>query len=90
MHHIGLSTFADLRYALHTSGFHLVETSATRSKPVSYLYSFYVPWMWLHTVMAFRKEKDPLQRTRNWEIRRTLFSRTLLFGENLMLIAKKV
>lgn len=90
LHHIGLFTFPELRYALHTSGFRLVETSHTHIKAVSYLYGFCVPWMWLYTVLAFRKEKDPAQRRHNRQIRATLFSRSVLFGENLMLIAKKV
>ena len=90
LHHIGLATFPELRYALHTTGFRLVDASHTHSKAVSYLYSFYIPSMWLYTLLAFRKEKDPAQRKHNREIRRTLFSRSLLYGENLMLIARKV
>ena len=89
LHHIGLATFADLRYLLHTSGFRLVEVGHTHVKPVSYLYAVYAPWMWLYTLIAFRKEKDPAQRARNREIRATLFSPSLLFGENLFLVARK-
>lgn len=90
LHHIGLSSFPELRYALHTSGFHLREVNHTHIKGISYLYSFYIPWMWLYTGMAFRKEKDPTQRRNNEEILRSLFSRSLLFGENLMLVAKRL
>jgi SAM-dependent methyltransferase len=90
LHHIGLLTYHDLRYSLHTSGFRVVETAATHVKPVSYLYAVLAPWMWLYTRIAFRKEKDPAQRERNVEIRRALYSRALLVGENLMVVAKKV
>jgi SAM-dependent methyltransferase len=90
LHHIGLMTFADLRYAVHTSGFRILETAATHVKPVSYIYGILAPWMWLYTRIAFRKEKDPNQRLRNREIRRTLYSHALLFGENLMILARKV
>jgi len=90
LHHIGLSTFADLRYGLHTSGFVLRNVSCTHVKPVSYPYAIFVPWMYLYTLIAFRKEKDSAQRERNRDIRRMLFSPALLFGENLLLIAKKV
>ena len=90
LHHIGLATFPELRYALHTTGFRLVEATHTHSKAVSYLYGFCIPWMWLYTLLAFRKEKNPAQRKHDREIRSTLFSRSLLFGENLMLIAKKL
>lgn len=87
--HIGLATFPELRYALHTSGFQLLEVRHTHTKPVSYLYGGLAPWMWLYTLIAFRKEKDPVQRTHNRAIRAALFSRSLLFGENLMLVARK-
>jgi len=90
LHHIGLRTFPEFRYALHTSGFRLSAVTHTHIKPVSYLYAIFVPWMWLYTRMAFRKEKRPAQRERNREIRRALFSRSLLFGENLLLVARKV
>jgi 2-polyprenyl-3-methyl-5-hydroxy-6-metoxy-1,4-benzoquinol methylase len=88
LHHINLATFSDLRYALHTSGFSLEEASATHVKPVSWLYAVLAPWMFVYTLAAFRKEKDPAQRARNRAIRRTLFSRALLFGENLLLVAR--
>jgi|SRR5690242_9874769 len=90
LHHIGLATFSELRYELHVSGFQLTGVLHTHSKPVSYLYAIYAPWMWLYTHIAFRKEKDPAQRKRNKEILSTLLSPSLLFGECLMLVAKKI
>jgi hypothetical protein len=67
-----------------------MEIRHTHTKAVSYLYGLYVPWMWLYTVIAFRKEKDPIQRKHDREVRASLFSRSLLFGENLMLTARKM
>jgi cyclopropane fatty-acyl-phospholipid synthase-like methyltransferase len=90
LHHIGLATFPELRYELHISGFRLVEVRHTHIKPISYLYAFYAPWMWLYTRLAFRKEKDPGQRKRNAEILSGLLSSSVLFGECLLLFAKKV
>ena len=90
LHHIGLATFPELRYELHVSGFRLDTVRQTHIKPVSYLYAIYAPWMWLYTLIAFRKEKDPVQRARNKEIHAALHSRSLLFGECLMLIARKI
>jgi 2-polyprenyl-3-methyl-5-hydroxy-6-metoxy-1,4-benzoquinol methylase len=90
LHHIGLATFPELRYELHMSGFQLIEVRHTHIKPISYVYAIYAPWMWLYTRAAFRKEKDPAQRERNKEILKTLLSPSVLFGECLMLIAKKV
>ena len=90
LHHIGLRTFHELRYLLHVSGFRLEDVSGTHFKPISYAYSIYIPWMWLYTLIAFRKEKFPPQRERNKEIRRTLLSPAILFGENLMLVSRRV
>jgi 2-polyprenyl-3-methyl-5-hydroxy-6-metoxy-1,4-benzoquinol methylase len=89
LHHIGLATFPELRYELHVSGFRLMEVAHTHIKPISYLYSIFAPWMWLYTRIAFRKEKDGAQRERNKEILAALFSPSALFGECLLLIAKK-
>jgi 2-polyprenyl-3-methyl-5-hydroxy-6-metoxy-1,4-benzoquinol methylase len=90
LHHIGLATFPELRYELHMSGFRLIEVRHTHIKPISYFYAIYAPWTWLYTRAAFRKEKDPAQRARNKEILATLLSPSVLFGECLMLIAKRV
>ena len=90
LHHIGLRSFPQLRYDLHTLGFQLDEVAATHIKPVSYLYGAFIPWMFLYTLIAFRKEKESIQKKRNREILRTLYSRALLFGENLLLVARKV
>jgi len=89
LHHIGLRTFWEWRYILHACGFRLVEAGRTHVKPVSYLYGIFAPWMWLYTSIAFRKEKDAAQRERNREILGALASPAVLFGENLMLVAKR-
>lgn len=89
LHHIGLMTFPELRYALHTAGFRIVEVSHTHIKPISYLYAALVPYAWVYTTIAFRKERDPAQRIANREIRATLFSRSLLFGENVLVVARR-
>jgi SAM-dependent methyltransferase len=89
LHHVGLRGFHDWRYVLQTSGFRLIAVEHTHIKPISYPYAIFAPWAWLYTGIAFRKEKDPAQRERNREIRRALCSASVLFGENLLLVAKK-
>jgi 2-polyprenyl-3-methyl-5-hydroxy-6-metoxy-1,4-benzoquinol methylase len=89
LHHIGLMTFPDLRYALHTAGFRITDVAHTHIKPVSHLYAVFVPWAWIYTTIAFRKERDASQRAANREIRRALFSRSLLYGENVMITARR-
>jgi 2-polyprenyl-3-methyl-5-hydroxy-6-metoxy-1,4-benzoquinol methylase len=90
LHHIGLATFPELRYEFHVSGLQIIKVTHTHIKPISYFYALQAPWTWLYTKIAFRKEKDPAQRTRNKEILAILTSPSLLFGECLMLIAKKL
>jgi SAM-dependent methyltransferase len=87
--HIGLLTFPELRYFLRNSGFEILEAGHTHVKPVSFAYAPLVPWMFVYTKVAFRRERDSLQRVRNREILRTLFSWSLLFGENLLVLARK-
>ena len=90
LHHIGLRTFPELRYALVTAGFRLRQVRHTHVKPVSLLYAPWVPWMAVYTALAFRKEKDARQRLANVEIRRSMLSYSLLFGQNLMLVAERI
>jgi len=89
LHHIGLRTFPELRYTLVTSGFRLRDVRHTHVKPVSLLYAVWLPLMAAYTAIAFRKEKNPSRRARNAEIRRTLLSYSLLFGENVLIVAEK-
>ena len=89
LHHISTMTLAELRYALRTSGFELREAAHTHIKPASYLYVWIAPLVWIYTRVAFRKERDPAQREANVAIRRALVSRSLLLGENLLLVARK-
>lgn len=90
LHHIGLRTFPEWRYAFRAAGFRLLEVRDCRRKPVSYLYCVFAPWMRLYALLAFRKEKDPSQRKRNREIRRQMLSAPLLFGENLLFVLEKI
>jgi SAM-dependent methyltransferase len=89
LHHIGLAGYPLLRYAAHTTGFNVTLAAATHIKPVSYAYAVLAPLVYVYTRLAFRKEKDDAQRERNREIRRVLLSLPLLFGENLLLVARK-
>jgi hypothetical protein len=68
----------------------ILRTDHTHVKPVSLLYAPFAPWMALYMRIAFRKEKDPAQRQANVEIRRAMNSFSLFFGENLLVIARKV
>jgi SAM-dependent methyltransferase len=90
LHHIGLRTFPELRYALATTGFFLRRVDHTHVKPVSLVYAPFALWLALYTAIAFRKEKDAGQRLVNGQIRRSMLSFSLLFGENLLIVAERV
>ncbi len=89
LHHIGLRTFPEWRYALAVSGFRIDRVRHTHVKPVSLVYAPWAPFLAAYTTIAFRKEKDPEQRRRNVEVRRALLSYSVLFGENLLIVADK-
>ena len=61
----------------------------THIKPASWLYVWLAPLAWVYTRVAVPKERDEAQRGVNVAIRRALMSPSLLFGESLMLPARK-
>ena len=89
-HHIGLMSFPEIRYLLHSSGFRITAIAANRVKPVSWLYAPLLPLAWLVTGLVFRRwEKDPAVRRQNAEVRRQLYSTPVAFGETLIVKAVK-
>ncbi len=91
LHHIGLLTFHELRYMLHSSGLRVEAIATNRTKLVSWLYAPLAPLAWLLTAFVYRREeKDPAQRERNREILRQSFHPAVLFGETLIVKARKV
>jgi SAM-dependent methyltransferase len=90
-HHIGLRSFPDLRYLLHSSGFRIAAVATNRVKAVSWLYLPLWPLAWLVTAAVFRREvKDPARRRRDAEIRRQLYSPSVAFGETLIVRAVRL
>jgi 2-polyprenyl-3-methyl-5-hydroxy-6-metoxy-1,4-benzoquinol methylase len=91
LHHINLVSFPDLRYMLHSSGFVVEAVTANRVKPVSWLYALLAPFAYLATAAAYaRNERDPGQRRRNREVLRQVFTPSLLFGETMIVKARRV
>jgi SAM-dependent methyltransferase len=87
--HIHPLTFYQLRYMLHTNGFHIerVDTDRYRSSAAYWLWLY--PLLRLFTRTTMRKERDPGQRARNREIRRTMHSPALLLGRTVIVTAEK-
>lgn len=90
LHHIGLIPFHNLRFMLHSSGLRIERVTTNRTKLVSWLYLPLVPLAWLMTSFVYwREERDPATRRRNREILRQSFAPAVLFGESLIVKARK-
>lgn len=88
---IYLVHFYELYYLLFHYGFEIVELRKTKVKfaPVFFAVLLY-PLMWLFSLEAvIRAEKDPVQRSYNWQILRYLFNPALLFSDNIVVKARK-
>lgn len=88
LHHINMFSFPRLRYVLHANGFAIDKITTNRIKGISYAYYPWVPFAFLKTRAVYKKEeKDPDQRKRNREIANQMFSKSLLFGETMIVRA---
>lgn len=91
LHHINMLSFTEIRYLLHANGFEIVKSTTNRIKPISYLYFPIVPLAYLATWAVYNnEEKNPDQRKRNKHILKSAFSKSLLFGETMIVKAECV
>ena len=91
LHHIAMISYPEIRYMLHTNGFKVVEISTNRIKPISWLYSILLPFVYLSTsyVYSVTGKKDGTSKI-NREIFKSMFSKNVLFGETIIVKAVKV
>lgn len=90
LHHISLLSFPNIRYLLHTNGFRINRTLTNRIKPVQAIFSIFLPLVYLATSIAYKKEGKKDNATQiNKEVFRTMFSRSILFGETTIVQAIK-
>jgi SAM-dependent methyltransferase len=87
--HIHPITYYQLRYILHTQGFEITEVATDLFRRSAIPIYVLKPLIRLYSVRTMRKERDPLQRTANREIRRILTSPHLLLGRTLILVVRK-
>jgi 2-polyprenyl-3-methyl-5-hydroxy-6-metoxy-1,4-benzoquinol methylase len=91
LHHINMMSYQRLRYILHTNGFRIEKVMANRSKLISKLYFPLIPFTWLNTFFVYRKEeKEANQIESNREIINELHRPPLLFGETMIVKARKL
>ncbi|MBO6496405.1 MAG: class I SAM-dependent methyltransferase [Roseivirga sp.] len=90
LHHVGMISFHELRYLLHTRGFEIEQISTNRIKLISWLYMVFVPWVYLSTIWIYKKT-GPREGT--VEVNRSMlsqvFNKNVLFGETLIVKAVK-
>jgi SAM-dependent methyltransferase len=90
LHHINMMSYQRLRYILHTRGFAIKVIATNRIKWISCIYILFVPFSFLFTKFVYNKEeKDLRQRKANQDILKDLFKRPLLFGETMIIKARK-
>ena len=90
LHHIGMISFPEIRYLLHTNGFRLTEVKTNRIKPVSWIFLFILPLVYLYTyrVYRIRGKKQNLKELYK-DVFNKMFSKEILFGESLIVKAIK-
>jgi len=90
LHHIAMISLPELRYLLHTNGFEIEVITTNRIKPISWLYSTLLPLVYIYTSISYYKSGKKEDTTSiNKEIKRSAFSIPALFGESLIIKAKK-
>jgi SAM-dependent methyltransferase len=88
--HINPVTYYQLRYMLHTQGFHITQVTTDLTRRSSSALYFLKPLIQLYSIRTMRKETDTQQREANREIRRQLTSRAILLGRTLIVAAEKL
>lgn len=91
LHHISMISFTEIRYLLHTNGFRINEVRTNRIKPISLIYSIFLPLIYFSTLWVYiRTGKKEGTLEMNKIILRQIFSREILFGETLIVKAVKL
>ena len=88
-HHVSLISFPELRYLLHVNGFEIESITSNRIKAISWLYSILFPILYVFTKWIYSTEKDPVQKELNHEIFDQVMTRSILFGETMIVKARK-
>jgi 2-polyprenyl-3-methyl-5-hydroxy-6-metoxy-1,4-benzoquinol methylase len=90
LHHIGMISFPELRYLLHTNGFRITHIKTNRIKDVSWIFMILLPIVYLATSMTYRKTgKKQNLRELNKSVFNQVFTKEVLYGETLIVKAIK-
>lgn len=89
-HHIGLISFPEIRYLLHTNGFKINEITTNRIKIVSWLLLIFFPIIFFSTAWVYLKKGKKYNRVELYkEIFKTMMSKDILLGETIIVKAIK-
>jgi len=90
LHHIAMISFPEMRYMLHTNGFKVTEVTTNRIKPVSLIFSIFLPFIYISTSWVYsRTGKKEGTSVINKSVFKKMFSKSLLFGETMIVKAVK-
>jgi SAM-dependent methyltransferase len=90
LHHIGMISFPEMRYLLHSNGFRINKVTTNRVKPISYLFGLLLPVIYVATRWAYSREgRREGTSAIGRAVLRTMFSRPVLFGETLIVRAER-
>jgi 2-polyprenyl-3-methyl-5-hydroxy-6-metoxy-1,4-benzoquinol methylase len=91
LHHINMLSYHKLRYMLHTNGFRIEKVTTNRIKPINWLYCPVVPLIYAvsRLVVATANERE-IDRRLSLEVLRDMMKPALLFGELMIVVARKV
>lgn len=91
LHHIGMISFPELRYLLHTSGFRINAIKTNRIKAIAVLYSVFLPLVYISTLWVYcRRGKKEGTLLINKSILKQVFTKEVLFGETIIVKAIKI
>lgn len=90
-HHISMQSYPEMRYALHTQGFEILDVETNRIKAASWLYAPLWPVQALAGWLAHRRAARGSSHARIiTQVRQDLLRAPVFFGETLIYIARAV
>jgi 2-polyprenyl-3-methyl-5-hydroxy-6-metoxy-1,4-benzoquinol methylase len=90
LHHVNMLSYHKLRYMLHTNGFRIEKVTTNRIKAISWLYLPLVPFVYLFSRLVIAKaRRSEIVRSLSLDVFREMMSKPLLFGELMIVVARK-
>jgi SAM-dependent methyltransferase len=88
-HRMNLQNYFQLRFNLHRNGFRTMKVTTHEYSNRAMAFFLLYPFVYLLTLLAFKREKRTLQRERNRMIFQHVMSADLVFGKQIFLLAER-